>query len=214
MRAGFQPPSHPRRHRRGLCDVRAGGRRAGARCCIRATAAPASAIRSSADEARHPRRAVHAGAGAASSRAHPRASAVPGRRAAHGQAGRLSRRAGAAFPPRRVGGRFRARDRPDVYARASALWRGDGPARRGGGAAGRAAAGQSHRVTEDLAKASLRQRNAYFSSSDAAFRDRYEASAEWARVASGTIAVDGGWRIYSSGPGIFSRLALRLFKPL
>jgi cellobiose phosphorylase len=69
-------------------------------------------------------------------------------------------------------------------------------------------------VTEDLAQASLRQRNAYFSSSDAAFRDRAEASAEWARVRQGTIAVDGGWRIYSSGPGIFSRLALRLFKPL
>ena len=30
-------------------------------------------------------------------------------------------------------------------------------------------------VTERLSHASLRQRNAYFSSSDAAFRDRYEA---------------------------------------
>ena len=30
-------------------------------------------------------------------------------------------------------------------------------------------------VTERLANASLRQRNAYFSSSDAAFRDRYQA---------------------------------------
>jgi cellobiose phosphorylase len=64
-------------------------------------------------------------------------------------------------------------------------------------------------VTEDLATASLRQRNAYFSSSDAAFRDRDEASAEWARVRDGKVAVDGGWRIYSSGPGIFMRLALR-----
>ena len=34
-------------------------------------------------------------------------------------------------------------------------------------------------VTETLAHAALRQRNAYFSSSDAAFRDRYEASANW-----------------------------------
>ena len=55
-------------------------------------------------------------------------------------------------------------------------------------------------VTEHLGNASLRQRNAYFSSSDAAFPDRYQASAEWARVKSGKIAVDGGWRIYSQGP--------------
>ena len=40
-------------------------------------------------------------------------------------------------------------------------------------------------VTERLANASLRQRNAYFSSSDAAFPDRYEASAEWERVKAG-----------------------------
>jgi cellobiose phosphorylase len=58
-------------------------------------------------------------------------------------------------------------------------------------------------VTDRLPQASLRQRNAYFSSSDAAFRDRYQASAEWARVRDGTIAVDGGWRIYSSGPGLY-----------
>jgi cellobiose phosphorylase len=58
-------------------------------------------------------------------------------------------------------------------------------------------------VTERLSQASLRQRNAYFSSSDAAFRDRYQASAEWARVREGAIAVDGGWRIYSSGPGLY-----------
>ena len=53
-----------------------------------------------------------------------------------------------------------------------------------------------------------RQRNAYFSSSDAAFPDRYRASAEWPRVKAGTIAVDGGWRIYSSGPGLYTNLLL------
>ena len=37
-------------------------------------------------------------------------------------------------------------------------------------------------VTDQLAHASLRQRNAYFRSSDAAFQDRYQASAEWAQV--------------------------------
>jgi cellobiose phosphorylase len=58
-------------------------------------------------------------------------------------------------------------------------------------------------VTDRLPRAALRQRNAYFSSSDAAFHDRYEASEEWARVRDGTIAVEGGWRIYSSGPGLY-----------
>ena len=65
-------------------------------------------------------------------------------------------------------------------------------------------------VTERLAHASLRQRNAYFSSSDAAFRDRYQASAEWERVKTGEIAVDGGWRIYSSGPGLYVNMLIRL----
>jgi cellobiose phosphorylase len=58
-------------------------------------------------------------------------------------------------------------------------------------------------VTDRLPQASPRQRNTYFSSSDAAFRDRNQASAEWQRVRDGTIAVDGGWRIYSSGPGLY-----------
>ena len=63
-------------------------------------------------------------------------------------------------------------------------------------------------VTERLAHASPRQRNAYFSSSDAAFCDRYEASAKWPRVKAGELAVDGGWRIYSSGPGLYTNLLL------
>ena len=58
-------------------------------------------------------------------------------------------------------------------------------------------------VTDRLEQATLRQRNAYFSSSDAAFRDRYQASAEWALVRAAGIPVDGGWRIYSSGPGLY-----------
>ena len=64
-------------------------------------------------------------------------------------------------------------------------------------------------VTEHVANASLRQRNAYFSSSDARFPDRYKASAEWERVKRGEIAADGGWRIYSSGPGIFVNMLIR-----
>jgi hypothetical protein len=64
-------------------------------------------------------------------------------------------------------------------------------------------------VTDVLPQASLRQRNTYFSSSDAAFQDRYQASAEWNRVRDGTIAVDGGWRIYSSGPGLYTQMFVR-----
>ncbi|WP_049734370.1 GH36-type glycosyl hydrolase domain-containing protein [Rhizobium ecuadorense] len=60
-------------------------------------------------------------------------------------------------------------------------------------------------VATVLPHASLRQRNAYFSSSDAAFHDRYQAAAQWGRVKAGEIAVDGGWRIYSSGPGLYTR---------
>ncbi len=48
-----------------------------------------------------------------------------------------------------------------------------------------------------------RQANCYFSSSDAAFADRYEASRQFGRIRTGAVGVKGGWRIYSSGPGIY-----------
>jgi cellobiose phosphorylase len=64
-------------------------------------------------------------------------------------------------------------------------------------------------VTERVRNATPRQRNAYFSSSDAVFADRYEASAGWSRVRSGAVPVDGGWRIYSSGPGLYINVLLR-----
>jgi cellobiose phosphorylase len=57
--------------------------------------------------------------------------------------------------------------------------------------------------------ASLRQANCYYSSSDATFADRYQASAEYGRVASGTIPLEGGWRVYSSGAGIALALIRR-----
>ena len=64
-------------------------------------------------------------------------------------------------------------------------------------------------VTDRLAHAALRQRTTYFSSSDAAFRDRYQASAEWERVRAADVAVEGGWRIYSSGPGLYMNVLVR-----
>jgi cellobiose phosphorylase len=67
-----------------------------------------------------------------------------------------------------------------------------------------AALAQAHPIAlrERVPSASLRQANCYFSSSDAAFADRYDAHEHYARVASGEVPLDGGWRVYSSGPGI------------
>jgi CRISPR-associated protein Csx3 len=51
--------------------------------------------------------------------------------------------------------------------------------------------------------AAPRQSNVYFSSSDADFGDRLEAEARWSELRAGRIAVRGGWRLYSSGPGLY-----------
>jgi cellobiose phosphorylase len=59
--------------------------------------------------------------------------------------------------------------------------------------------------------ATLRQANCYYSSSDAAFADRYQASEEYQRIGRGSIALDGGWRVYSSGAGIALGLIIRRF---
>jgi len=66
-------------------------------------------------------------------------------------------------------------------------------------------------LRERVPAASLRQSNCYFSSSDAAFADRHEAEREYSRVLEGTVALDGGWRIYSSGPGIAIGLVVGSF---
>jgi 1,2-beta-oligoglucan phosphorylase len=57
--------------------------------------------------------------------------------------------------------------------------------------------------------AAPRQANCYYSSSDAAFADRHEASAHYGRIHRGEVALEGGWRIYSSGAGIAWRLVLQ-----
>jgi CRISPR-associated protein Csx3 len=59
------------------------------------------------------------------------------------------------------------------------------------------------RLDLDVPSALPRQANAFFSSSDAAFRDRRQASRQFGRIRTGRIGLKGGWRIYSSGPGIF-----------
>jgi cellobiose phosphorylase len=49
----------------------------------------------------------------------------------------------------------------------------------------------------------IRQANCYYSSSDVHFKNRYEADEHYGDVISGKIMLRGGWRVYSSGPGIF-----------
>ncbi len=49
----------------------------------------------------------------------------------------------------------------------------------------------------------IRQANCYYSSSDVVFKSRYDADRRYEDVISGKMTVRGGWRVYSSGPGIF-----------
>ncbi|WP_162859632.1 GH36-type glycosyl hydrolase domain-containing protein [Listeria goaensis] len=64
-------------------------------------------------------------------------------------------------------------------------------------------------ISEVVPNAATRQSNTYFSSSDAAFLDRYAAQDDFAAVKKGSIPVKGGWRIYSSGPGIYLNQLIR-----
>ena len=58
-------------------------------------------------------------------------------------------------------------------------------------------------LERDVPAALPRQSNAYFSSSDADFADRREARRRFGRIRAGRVGVKGGWRVYSSGPGIY-----------
>jgi len=51
-----------------------------------------------------------------------------------------------------------------------------------------------------------RQANTYPSSSDAAVLDREDFARRYADVLSGATGLEGGWRIYSSGPGVLLRI--------
>jgi CRISPR-associated protein Csx3 len=63
-------------------------------------------------------------------------------------------------------------------------------------------------MTERVQNAQPRQSTCYYSSSDARFADRYEAAARYDEVMAGQVRLEGGWRVYSSGPGIFLRLVV------
>jgi cellobiose phosphorylase len=66
-------------------------------------------------------------------------------------------------------------------------------------------------IRELVPSAAPRQANCYYSSSDAAFADRYEAFSDYDKVNRGEIALEGGWRVYSSGAGIGVRLIMQCF---
>ncbi|TGM74616.1 cellobiose phosphorylase [Leptospira bouyouniensis] len=52
----------------------------------------------------------------------------------------------------------------------------------------------------------IRQSNCYYSSSDGVFLDRTDAETNYNKLLRGEIPLEGGWRVYSSGPGIFLKL--------
>ncbi|WP_059172408.1 cellobiose phosphorylase [Bacillus sp. FJAT-27445] len=58
-------------------------------------------------------------------------------------------------------------------------------------------------IRDAVPNAAFRQSNAYFSSSDGSFKTRYEARERFGELKEGKVTVKGGWRIYSSGPGIY-----------
>lgn len=58
-------------------------------------------------------------------------------------------------------------------------------------------------IQEVVPNAERRQSNVYFSSSDGKFNTRYEAQEKFEQLRQGAVPVKGGWRIYSSGPGIY-----------
>ncbi|WP_207475330.1 GH36-type glycosyl hydrolase domain-containing protein [Tessaracoccus sp. SD287] len=59
---------------------------------------------------------------------------------------------------------------------------------------------------ERVPGAAPRQANCYYSSSDAAFADRYQALANPEALRDPHFCFEGGWRVYSSGPGLLLRL--------
>lgn len=58
-------------------------------------------------------------------------------------------------------------------------------------------------LPEEVPHAAPRQANVYFTSSDGAFLNRYEAERALDRLRDGSVPVKAGWRLYSSGPGLF-----------
>ena len=54
-----------------------------------------------------------------------------------------------------------------------------------------------------------RQANTYFSSSDGNFKTRYEAKERFHQLRTGEVGVKAGWRVYSSGPGLYLSILIQ-----
>jgi cellobiose phosphorylase len=61
---------------------------------------------------------------------------------------------------------------------------------------------------EVVPQGNVRQANCYYSSSDVLFESRYAADEHYHEVVAGTRRLEGGWRVYSSGPGIYVALVV------
>ena len=61
---------------------------------------------------------------------------------------------------------------------------------------------------EVVPQGNVRQANCYYSSSDVLFSSRYAADEQYDEVVAGTRRLEGGWRVYSSGPGIYVALVV------
>lgn len=64
---------------------------------------------------------------------------------------------------------------------------------------------------DEVLCADLRQYNCYYSSSDAIFNSRYDSDNRYQELIDGKLKLKGGWRIYSSGPGIFIGIIISRF---
>lgn len=60
-------------------------------------------------------------------------------------------------------------------------------------------------LKDAVPNAALRQSNLYFSSSEGNFINRYDYAENFEKLRDGSVDVKGGWRIYSSGPGIYMK---------
>jgi 1,2-beta-oligoglucan phosphorylase len=64
-------------------------------------------------------------------------------------------------------------------------------------------------LTERVPQARPRQSTCYYSSSDGTFADRYDAARRYPDLMAGHVPLEGGWRVYSSGPGLLLRIVVQ-----